>query len=172
MVKVRLPAYLFGLAALLAGMLSPGADAVLPRPEGKVILTVTGNIGVTNAPGTAEFDRALLEALGESVLETTTPWTEGRHLFEGVSAKTLLEALDARGSQVKAVALNDYAVLIPVMDFLHYPVLLALKMDGKPMRVRDKGPIWIVYPYDEYEELRDPTINARWVWQLSALIVE
>ena len=47
-----------------------------------------------------------------------------------------------------------------------------MKMDGKPMRVRDKAPIWIVYPYDEYEEFRDPTVNPRWVWQLSDLIVE
>jgi hypothetical protein len=169
---MRLTAYLFGLAALLAGTLAPGADALLPRPEGKVILTASGNIGVTNAPGKAEFDRALLEALGESRLETTTPWTEGRHVFEGVSAKTLLEALDASGSQIRALALNGYAVVIPITDLLRYPVLLAVKMDGKPMRVRNKGPIWIVYPYDEYEELRDPTINPRWVWQLNGLIVE
>jgi hypothetical protein len=172
MIKMRLPAYLFGLAALLAGTLAPRADGLLPRSEGKVILTVAGNIGVTNAPGKAEFDRALLEALGESRLETTTPWTEGRHVFEGVAAKTLLEALDARGTRVKAVALNDYAVVIPITDLLRYPVLLALKMDGKPMRVRNKGPIWIVYPYDRYEELRDPTFNVKWVWQLSGLIVE
>ena len=57
-------------------------------------------------------------------------------------------------------------------DFADYPVLFALKMDGRDLTVRDRGPIWIVYPRDDFSELRNERVNARWVWQLNGLTVE
>jgi hypothetical protein len=49
--------------------------------------------------------------------------------------------------------------------------ILALKRDGETLSRRDKGPIWIVYPRDDFPELQLETINARWVWQLIELEV-
>ena len=60
----------------------------------------------------------------------------------------------------------------PVADFARYPVILALKADGQYMTVREKGPIWIVYPLDQNPALRSDTIKSRMVWQLKALVVE
>lgn len=84
----------------------------------------------------------------------------------------LLDAVGADGETVKAIALNDYMIDIPISDVERYEVLLALKMNGEYMRVRDKGPIWIVYPYDQYDELNEPGIRERSVWQLRELIVK
>jgi hypothetical protein len=147
----------------------PAAAGSLPRPGGEVLLTVTGNIRNTNGEGVAEFDRAMLERLGTTTLQTSTKWTEGRPFFEGVTARALLEAVGARGRTIRAVALNDYVVEIPFSDFRDYPVILALQMDGKYMRVRDKGPIWIIYPHEQYEELQDIEVQDRWIWQLKHL---
>ncbi len=144
----------------------------LPQPSGKVILTVSGNIRNTNGDGVAEFDRAMLEALGMTELQTSTEWTTGRLIFEGVLARDLLEAVGADGTAAHAVALNDYAVEIPLADFRDYPVILALKMDGKYMRVRDKGPIWVVYPHEQYDELKAEAIQPRWIWQLRRLEIQ
>jgi len=44
-----------------------------------------------------------------------------------------------------------------------------MTMDGEPLSVRDKGPIWIVYPRDEFPELATPEVNSRWIWQLVTL---
>ncbi len=144
----------------------------LPRPEGKVILRVEGKIAHVNVGDAAEFDRAMLEGLGLATLRTTTAWTEGVVTFEGVRARDLLAAVGARGDAVRAEALNGYGVDIPMSDFAQYGVLLALKMNGKYMRVRDKGPIWIVYPRDEYSELDTVQTNGKWVWQLHRLRVK
>jgi hypothetical protein len=84
----------------------------------------------------------------------------------------VLEAVRARGRTVVASALNDYLIEIPVSDFQDYPVLFALKMNGRELTVRDRGPIWIVYPRDDFPELRNERVNARWVWHLNALMVQ
>jgi len=70
---------------------------------------------------------------------------------------------------VTATAANDYSVEIPVSDFLDYDVILAITMDGERLTLRDKGPLWIVYPRDDHPELSSPLINSRWIWQLVAL---
>jgi len=159
-------------AALLSAPSAGAAVEALPKPVGKVILRVEGAIRSTNDGETAAFDRAMLEALGLRMLRTTTPWTEGAVTFEGVLMRDLLAIVGARGSAVRAEALNDYAVEIPLSDFTRYDVLLAIRMNGRYMRVRDKGPIWIVYPRDAHPELNNPQVNAKWVWQLHRLRVE
>jgi hypothetical protein len=60
----------------------------------------------------------------------------------------------ASGNTVQALALNDYSTDIPMEDFEKYNVILALKRDGEYMPVRDKGPLFVVYPYDSNPELR------------------
>ena len=135
-------------------------------------MTITGKIERRNSAQGALFDRQMLENLGLEKLRTSSDWTNGVVEFEGVLARAVLAAVGARGKVALASALNDYQVEIPISDFEDYPVLFALKMNGEELKVRDRGPIWIVYPRDQYSELRNERINARWVWQLSGLAVE
>lgn len=158
------------VAAFSAGLAL--ADETLPVPSSDVILTVTGDIEVKNAADRAEFDREMLEALPLAQIKTSTSWTEGQQTFEGVSAAAVLDAVGAEGSTVTAIALNDYKVEIPLSDFRDYPVLLALKMNGATLRVRDKGPIWIVYPRDDHPELATAEIDQRWIWQVKELHID
>jgi hypothetical protein len=44
-----------------------------------------------------------------------------------------------------------------------------MSADGQLLKVRDKGPLWIVYPRDEYSALRNNIHDSRWVWQLNRL---
>ncbi len=135
-------------------------------PEGPVVLVVTGNIGVTNAPGRLEIDMAMLEKLPASRFETETIWSEGRQSFAGVSLEAFLRAVGARGTRLHATALNDYAVDIPVTDAIPGGPIIAYSRNGAPMHRRDRGPLWIVYPYDADIEYRRETIYARSLWQL------
>ena len=164
----------FLLLSLTAVQLLPAVQAgSLEPPAGKVILTVSGNIANTNAGDQATFDRAMLEAFGLSELALkTTPWTDGEQVFNGVLASKVLDAVGASGSVIVARALNDYQIKIPLSDFTEYPVLFALKQNGRYMRVRDKGPIWIVYPKTSFPELDTEEINDRWIWQLSHISIE
>ena len=42
-------------------------------------------------------------------------------------------------------------------------------LDDKPMAVRDKGPLFIIYPFDQHAELRNPVYYSRCAWQLKAI---
>ena len=160
---------------LLAGVVVAGparADQALAKPTGPVILTVMGKISATNAPGRAEFDRAMLEALGMKTIVTSTSWTSGKHEFVGPLGKAVLAAVGAKGGTLSFVAINDYKVEIPAADFEHYPAILALKMDGEYMTVRTKGPLWVIYPRDDFPELVGKANDAKWVWQVKSLDVQ
>ena len=161
------------LALALLALLTPAAAhaEMLAPPQGAVLLTVTGRIANTTAPGRAEFDRVMLEALGLHRIRTSTTWTDGVLTFEGPLLCDLLDRVGATGKSLIARALNDYWVEIPIEDCRKYPVVLALTRDGRDLQRRDKGPIWVVYPRDDHAELRSEQINTRWVWQLDRLEV-
>jgi len=76
-------------------------------------------------------------------------------------------------TMLRTVALNDYAVNVPVTDALDYDVILAMSMNGETLRVRDRGPLWIIYPWtEEYPELRNEIYHGRSIWQLKGIIVK
>ena len=142
----------------------------LPVPSGDVLLTVSGNISVTNVDGSAVFDAELLESLGGEVIKTTTIWTEGVQEFRGVSLAVLVESVGATSGTLIATAINDYIVEIPVSDAIVGGPILAYENNGNSMSVRDKGPLWLVYPYDSNEDYQTEVIYSRSIWQLVKIV--
>jgi hypothetical protein len=164
---------LLAVVLLAASAAMPAlAGEPLPEPSGQVILTISGAIENTNGDGVARFDRAMLEEIGVTQINTSTSWTDGVTKFEGVLARDLLKVVGATGENVSARALNDYAIDIPFSDFESYDVLFAFRMDDVELTPRDKGPLWIVYPRDTSPELRNQNFDARWLWQLVQLDIE
>ncbi len=156
----------------LPGRSSRAASGTLRQPTGKVILTITGRITNVNQANTAVFDMPMLEELGMMGFSTTTPWYDGPVHFEGVPMARLLDHVGANGEKVTAVALNDYSTYIPLDDFRRFNTVLALKRNGAYMPIRDKGPLFIVYPYDSDPELKHQRYYSRSAWQVARLTVE
>ena len=92
-------------------------------------------------------------------------------MFEGVLARDLLSDTGAEGSVIDAIALNDYTVSIPVMDFDAYGVILAYRKDGENLTVRDRGPLWVIYPWSDQSDLQNELYYSRSIWQLRAIEV-
>ena len=141
-------------------------------PDGPVILTISGKISVSNKGDSLVFDRTMLQSQKWTQFETPTAWTSGTPMFEGVLLRDLLKIAGAKGTRIVATALNDYAVTIPWSHIDEHPVLLAMKMNGKFMRVRDKGPIWIIYPMPSAKAAKGNPLNKYMVWQLDRLSIE
>ena len=70
---------------------------------------------------------------------------------------------------MKATAINDYAVEIPVSDAVVGGPIVAYFLNGEPMSVRDKGPLWIVYPFDADPHYQTEVIYSRSIWQLDRI---
>lgn len=157
-----------GLALFLTSLVS-ASD--LEPPQGPVLLTVSGKIERTNAAGVARLDRQMLSQLPQSSLTTLTPWTDQQHQYDGVRLRDLLQYLEASGKRIKARALNDYFTYLDLHELGDYPLLLATSVDGREMKVRDKGPVWLILPLSEFPELDKVKFHEKMIWQLRHLEV-
>lgn len=135
--------------------------------------SVTGLQVTTDAtqstPVTLEL--ADLDALPQQSFSTSTIWTDGQITFSGVPLATVLASIGAEGSAVEMIALNDYKVTMPLAQLEETVPIIATRMDGNVMSVRDKGPYWIVFPYDEDPKYQTETIYSLSIWQLNRLKV-
>lgn len=147
-------------------------DLSKTKAVGTVILKINGKIGIKNSANSAEFDDAMLDALPQKSIVTETPWIKGTVKFTGPLLSDVLAAVNATGTNLKAYALNDYKVNIPVEDAKKYGVILARQMDGKPLAVRDKGPLFVMYPFAQFPEIKTSVYFSRCIWQLQSITVE
>lgn len=160
------------LIATLALLLPAALGAQpLPAPQGPVILTLRGALTHANADGAAEFDLAMLDALQQRNTTTATPWHEGVQNFSGPQIAAILAAAGAQGSELRIIAVNDYAATMPWQDTRTFPVILASRRNGETMSVRDTGPLFVIYPFDELPDLRDEVYFSRSVWQVRSIEV-
>ncbi len=161
-------------ALFLAAVLSwlPQSVLALDKPAGKVVLTIAGQVSIANDGKTAMFSMARLEKLPQRTVFTKSPWYPAGAGFTGPLLRDVLAAAGAKGQTITAVALNDYKTEIPFEDAGQHDVILARLMNGKPMQVREKGPLFVVYPLDAKPELQSQTYYNRSAWQLARLIVQ
>jgi hypothetical protein len=118
----------------------------------------------------ARFSEADLLALPQVTIRTRTEFTDGVTEFVGPLARDAIASIGVgTATKVHLVAANDYAIDIPLSDLTDYDVILALRTDGKRLTIRDKGPIWLMYPLDDHAELQDPMYNNRLIWQLTVI---
>ncbi|WP_136253277.1 molybdopterin-dependent oxidoreductase [Onishia niordana] len=143
----------------------------LPQPKGEVLLEISGDIRYTNTGNKARFDREMLRSLPTHVLTTHTPWTDGKRQFRGPLIRDVLSRVGADGDELRVEALNHYSGQIPISDVVDHDVVLAMSMDGKPLVIRNFGPLFVLYPFDENPELNTENIRYRSVWQVAKIHV-
>jgi hypothetical protein len=143
----------------------------LDAPKERPVLTVSGKIGVKNAGETARFDMKMIESLPQHSFTTSTPRFDKPVKFTGPLLSDVLAAVKASGTTISAVAINDYKINIPLTDIAQFQVIMARQIDDKDIPVREKGPLFVVYPFDSSAELRTSTYYERSIWQLKALEV-
>lgn len=147
-----------------------GTLYALEAPSGPVILTVTGEISEHNTGDQkAEFDLAMLQQLPAHEISTHNPWEEGLHHYVGFHPKDLLELTRGQGSYLRFIASNQYITEIPITDFTQWDAVVAYKMDGKPIAVRNKGPLMVVFNFDKHPELENEVYYGRSIWQIKTL---
>ena len=154
------------LAMVCLGM---AQGAIPARADEAVRLRIT-----TPAADAAELTIDELRAMGETKFATSTPWTDGKQEFMGVTGAQIVAALEAKGAKldaksVLAVANNDYSIVIPFEVFAQPTTLIAFSQNGAAMPVRDKGPFWIVFPYDTDGEFVSSSYQSYSIWGLQRL---
>jgi len=172
----RISTVIWGLLIACCISLSPPSLA-LEAPKGDIVLVIDGNIKLgntaRNGKPVAEFDLNMLKALGSTSITTSTPWTDISD-YTGVRLDTLLASVGAnpKTSVIRATAVNDYWFDLQQLKMDSYPIIVAYERNGQPMSLRELGPLWVMFPWDQYPELLTAKNKASSVWQLIGLTVK
>ncbi len=68
-------------------------------------------------------------------------------------------------------ALNDYLVEFTPDEIVPGGPLVAYEGNGTSMSPRDKGPLWVVFPYDQDPKFQTESVFAQSIWQLDRIEV-
>lgn len=183
---IRLCAQLVCAAACFAQLPSWAQSRHLPSDD-RSVLSVGGQINQsanaefqlssatpTNQAANSKVGMSLgtLESLPQHQFTTMTPWSDKPIHFSGPLLRDVLAMVGAEGHTIRATAINDYRIQIPKEDALRYNVIVATRMNGERMSIRDKGPLFVVYPFDSDSALKQAQYYERSIWQLKSLEVE
>ncbi|QCP53769.1 oxidoreductase [Trinickia violacea] len=150
------------------------ALAAAPAQATPLALDVTGQITQTTdaAHSVYHFSEAQLLSLPAHSISTATAWTK-KSDFVGPSLADILKIVGARGQVVELHSFDDYTYAIPASDADRYGVILAYSMNGKRLQVSDFGPMFLIYPRDQYpDELSTAGATAKFVWQIKSLVIK
>jgi hypothetical protein len=112
-----------------------------------------------------------LMALPQISFTTTTIWTTEASTFSGPSLAAVLDSLGAKGAALSMIAVNDYKVEMPWALMEQDTPIIANRINGEPFSVRDKGPLWVVFPYDSDPRFQTEEIYSLSIWQLNQIEV-
>lgn len=137
--------------------------ATVAHADDEIVLTTTVD-GMSRS-----FTIAQLQELPVLTVTTETIWTEGEQVFEGVPLSALLNELGVTEGVANVQAINDYAVDIPVEELGETAPIVAFHQNGDTMSRRTKGPLWLIYPYDDSADFQTELVYSRSIWQMDRL---
>lgn len=111
-----------------------------------------------------EFDAAALQALPAVEIRPTLEYDGREHRLSGPLLEQVLAAAGVPASTPMVLtlrALDGYAVRVPLADARRWRMLLATRLDGRPMALGGLGPQWAVYDADRLPDFRDKPLKER-----------
>ena len=81
----------------------------------------------------------------------------------------LFDTYGLNAETVRVSALNDYSVMVPANVLREDGAILAYHLNDAEMSVREKGPFWVIFPYDADARFQTDTYWAYSVWQVKSV---
>lgn len=160
---------LFTVCALLIAAALTAVPGAAVASDALLTISVSKDLAGGASVPPIVIDEQRLMSMPHQVVKTTTPWTDGLVSFDGVPLADLLALSDKKSITLKAIALNDYAVDVPSSDASISGVIVAYRMNGAPMSVRNNGPLWLIYPLSDRPDLDNESTHAKMIWQLKTI---
>jgi hypothetical protein len=111
-----------------------------------------------------EFDAPALQALAAVTIKPTLEYDAKQHTLSGPLLSTVLEAAGvARGAAVQLGlrAVDGYNVTVSLADAAAYRMIVATRIDGRPLALGGLGPQWAVYEADTVAPFKDKPLKER-----------
>lgn len=158
---------------LLAIILGLGF-CVLPAPARASKDCVPGNFLTLKAgQKTWKISEEKINLLAKNKIITSTHWSKsGTYSGPLLSDVIHLAGLFENPKKLTIYTWDNFKSSLPYADMKRYGVILATSFEGKKLKLSDWGPLYIVYPYDEYMELQTPAGLMKIVWQVCRIDIE
>lgn len=116
------------------------------------------------------LSREDLERLPQTTFTTSTPWTKGIHTYQGPKLSLITNKFSSSINGIRIYALNGYSYDINTQDLQRYPFILVLRQDEKAISLRNKGPFWLLVPFDQNPKLLShDKLRNQLVWQINKI---
>ncbi|MBK4732048.1 molybdopterin-binding protein [Oxynema sp. CENA135] len=127
--------------------------------------------------GRLRFNWAELDALATKHIRTTDPhYTPDLNAvldFRGIVIGDLLDRLQIEGetNEITFVSFDSFRATISIADIKRYPIALALERDRKPIPRSEAGPLYLIFPQEQYPKLAQKYTEQSWVFYVTHAIV-
>lgn len=121
-----------------------------------------------------DFTLDELQALPQAEINTITPWTTESHRYRGVDLVLWFNQLfeSRRINSITLEALNNFSVTVDWSKIKSFTPVLAWQDNGKVMSRRDKGPLWLMLPFDRVPKLQQAEFLHFMAWQIRVIRVQ
>lgn len=111
-----------------------------------------------------------LEKLLTTEYEVHDPYLGSPVVYQGVLLREFVKAYGQPETVfLKIRAIDDYKAEFSKDEWHQWDIMLATRMAGKQMGLREKGPVKIVMPYDTAKEMNQTLFNPKWIWQINRI---
>jgi hypothetical protein len=146
----------------------------LSQPSQDWNLSIQGSI-----PRAKSIDWSQLQALAKTRIRTQEPHhfsTKATVEFQGISIKSLLDQAQLSPqlpdtTEITFVAFDGFRTTVPLGDLRRYPILLALRRNGKLLELSEGGPLYLVFPSLDFPGLKPTYTSINWVFYVTNIVV-
>lgn len=92
--------------------------------------------------------------------------------FTGIPVNSLIKKFGSQQkvTEITFVCYDAYQVTIKIEDLLNYPIILAVAKDGKPIPRNQGGPVYLIFPYTQYPDIRSKYDEGMWAFYVTHII--
>ena len=159
--------------AVLTSLTGVAMASAATLPQTRPLLIVSGRIGRINnrLANTYDFSEGAFLSLPPTSIKTATPWT-ATSVFVGPLLTIVMREAGVSSGTLNIKSLDGYSTPIPWPDLERYGVILAHSQNGKRLSIKRWGPLWTIYPRDQYPGLLSgPLAESRFIWQVKKIEV-
>lgn len=139
-----------------------------------VVLTVYGDIELNEQKyNRLDFTLSELQAFAQADITTSHPWSSEQRGYHGVDINNLFDVLFSQQKVLsfQLEALNDFGMTINWQKIAPYSPILAWQENQRTMSLRNKGPLWLMLPFDQVPKVKQADFLHFMVWQLRVMRV-
>jgi len=156
---------LLALALILWAQEGMPDEAAAQDPAWRIDLT--GDVQ-SAAPSSVTIED--LEKLPLTEYNAFDPFKKQRINFTGVLLRDIVREYGAAGvDRVQVKAIDQYIADFIRDEWARIDILLATRMDGKPITIKQNGPVRIVLPDDTARDMGHDVFIAKWIWFVKSI---